>query len=80
MRDSVAPRTLGAVDLAGGVEGELTGRAQPATRAADASERNPERIRVIAGPQPNRSSASRILAGSSFVRLAVKTRSQRALL
>lgn len=80
MRDSVGPSALGAVDLPGGGEGEPTGRAQPATKATDASESNPVRIRVITGPQPNRSSASRILPGSSFVRLAVKTRSQRALL
>jgi hypothetical protein len=80
MRDSVGPSALGAVDLAGAGEGEPAGRAQPATKAADASESNPMRIRVIAGPQPNRSSESRILRGSSFVRLAVKTRSQRALL
>ena len=80
MRDSRAPRVLGGVEVAGDEGVVLTGKVQPAIKAIDASETNPGRMPVISGPQPNRSSASRILRGSSFVRFAVKTRSHRALL
>ena len=80
MRDSRAPSALGAVPRALDEGVVLTGKVQPATKAADASKTNPRRMPVISRPQPDRSSASRILRGSTFVRLAVKTRSHRALL
>lgn len=79
MRDSVAPIPPRPLE-GGGDEGTLTGGAHPADNTAVATNNNLRRIRVIAELQLNRSRASRILRGARFVRFAVNTRSQRALL
>src|SRR6266513_2112425 len=85
MRASVAPnRPFAPVEFGDGAEdgaGLAAGTAQPeATKPASAKARNFDAfIPLITIHRCDRSRASRMRRGSSFVRLAVKTRSHLAL-